>query len=95
MKRISILTACMLLALAVFAQTAREEIKADIYKSASNHMAYPGPQKVLTACPEGKKPFYISYTNINFVKKMNELILNYLLFEFLINVHDYQKIFLI
>ena len=61
MKRISILAACMLLALAVFAQTAREEIKADIYKSASNHMAYPGPQKVLTACPEGKKPFYISH----------------------------------
>ena len=45
----------------ISAQTAREEIKADINKSGSNHYAYPGPQKKLSPAPKGKTPFYISH----------------------------------
>ena len=44
------------------APTAQEEIQIDIHKSASNLLAYPGPQQAqLTDAPEGKKPFYISH----------------------------------
>ena len=43
------------------AQTAKEEIYADILKSASNHMAYQAPTKELTKAPKGYQPFYISH----------------------------------
>lgn len=44
------------------AQSAYEEIRNNIQKSAANHYAYPGPTQVrLTAALDGKKPFYISH----------------------------------
>lgn len=43
------------------AQTAKEEIFADISKSASNFYAYPEPSCVQTPPPAGYKPFYISH----------------------------------
>ncbi len=59
-----LLTTLLLLALATFAnaQTAREEIYADLHRSASNYLAYPEPTGVhYTAAPRGYKPFYISH----------------------------------
>ena len=44
-----------------FAQTAKEEIYADILKSGSNHMAYQAPTKKLTASPKGYTPFYMCH----------------------------------
>lgn len=42
--------------------TAREEIMADVHRSASNYLAYPEPVGVkYTAAPKGYKPFYISH----------------------------------
>ena len=44
------------------AQTARDEIFADLHRSASNYYAYPDPVGVsYTAAPKGYKPFYISH----------------------------------
>lgn len=43
------------------AQTAKEEILADINKSASNFYAYPEPSYIQTPPPAGYKPFYISH----------------------------------
>lgn len=43
------------------AQTAKKEIADNIYLSASNYLAYPGPQGSLTPAPKGEKPFYISH----------------------------------
>ena len=43
------------------AQTAKEEITNNIRLSASNLLAYMGPQQLLTPAPEGMKPFYISH----------------------------------
>lgn len=60
-KRFLVLSFLFGLVVSMSAQTAREEIKADINKAASNHLAYPGPQKALTPAPKGKKPFYISH----------------------------------
>lgn len=49
-------------ALTVSAQTARQEIKENIYRSGSNYYAYPGPiQKQLTKAPKGYVPYYISH----------------------------------
>ncbi len=46
----------------VYAQQARQEIYENIYLSASNYLAYPGPtQEKLTPAPKGYKPFYISH----------------------------------
>lgn len=43
------------------AQTARDELDADLHRSASNYMAYPVPERVrYTRAPAGYKPFYIS-----------------------------------
>ena len=39
-----------------FAQTAKEEIYADILKSGSNHMAYQAPTQPLTKAPKGYEP---------------------------------------
>ncbi len=47
--------------IAIEAQTARDEIKANINRAGSNHMAYPGPQKKLSPAPKGKTAFYISH----------------------------------
>lgn len=43
------------------AQTPREDFKRDITLSASNYVAYRGPQKALTPAPKGYKPFYLSH----------------------------------
>lgn len=41
---------------------ARQQIKENIYRSASNYYAYPGPQqKKLTPAPKGYEPYYISH----------------------------------
>lgn len=46
----------------VSAQTAREEIYADLHRSASNYLAYPAPENLTyTPAPRGYKPFYISH----------------------------------
>ncbi len=58
----TILTLCLAaLSLTVSAQQARQDIKADIQKAGSNYLAYPGPQKTLTAVPKGYEPYYISH----------------------------------
>ncbi|MBQ8712397.1 MAG: histidine-type phosphatase [Prevotella sp.] len=46
---------------AVTAQTAKEEIANNLRLSASNFLAYQGPQRTLTPAPEGMTPFYISH----------------------------------
>ena len=43
------------------AQTPQEDFKRDITLSASNYVAYRGPQKTLTPAPKGYKPFYLSH----------------------------------
>lgn len=51
-----------LLCTVVNAQQAKQEIYDNIYLSASNYLAYPGPtQEKLTPAPKGYKPFYISH----------------------------------
>lgn len=52
---------CQALFSAASAQTAKEEIYADILKSASNHMAYQAPTQKLTPAPKGYKPFYMTH----------------------------------
>ena len=42
------------------AQTPREDFMRDTTLSASNYVAYRGPQKALTPAPKGYKPFYLS-----------------------------------
>lgn len=61
MKKIAILLFNVCLALTVTAQTAKEDIQKNVRLSASNFLAYPGPQQQLTPAPEGMKPFYISH----------------------------------
>jgi len=62
MKRKSLILVALLLVLTASAQTAREEIRENIFRSGSNYYAYPGPtQQKLTPAPKGKKPFYISH----------------------------------
>lgn len=54
----------LLASVSVLAQqpTAREEIMADLHRSASNYLAYPEPDGVkYTAAPKGYEPFYISH----------------------------------
>lgn len=45
----------------ILAQSAKEEIGNNIRLTASNYLAYRGPQKQLTKVPKGLKPFYISH----------------------------------
>ena len=61
MKRIFLLTSLSVAVLGASAQTAKEEIYADILKSASNHMAYQAPNQPLTKTPKGYTPFYMSH----------------------------------
>lgn len=44
-----------------YAQTPQEDFKRDITLSASNYVAYRGPQQKLTPAPKGYKPFYLSH----------------------------------
>ncbi len=61
MKKNLILVLFLSLALGLNAQTAKEEIYADVHRSASNYYAYPEPGSVrFTPAPIGYKPFYIS-----------------------------------
>ena len=61
MRRLLSVLSLIALSSAAFAQTAKEEIYADILKSGSNHMAYQVPTKKLTAAPKGYTPFYIDH----------------------------------
>ena len=61
MKKTLLCLLMTVLTAGVSAQSAREEIEANIRLSASNFMAYRGPQHALTPAPEGMTPFYISH----------------------------------
>lgn len=78
MKRFLLLAIICCFAVELFAQTAKEEISADIRRSASNYYAYPTPTVTLTAPPKGYKPFYISH----YARHGS---------RFLINSNDYEK----
>lgn len=56
-----ITTILLCLSTAISAQKAREDFKKDISLSASNYVAYRGPQKQLTWAPQGYTPYYISH----------------------------------
>ncbi len=78
MKRFMLLTVLCCLVLGIFAQTAKEEIAADIHRSASNYYAYPAPTAAPTAPPKGYEPFYLSH----YARHGS---------RFLINPKDYEK----
>lgn len=61
MKRFILLTILCCLAFGMNAQTAKEEIFENIYRSAANHYAYPETHFTMTAPPKGYKPFYLSH----------------------------------
>lgn len=61
MKRLLWLIFSCCLALVMSAQTAKEDIFADIHLSAANHYVYPEPDFAMTAPPKGYKPFYLSH----------------------------------
>lgn len=61
MKRFILLVALCCLVLGINAQTAKEEIFADIHRSAANYYAYPEVTAQQTAPPAGYKPFYLSH----------------------------------
>ena len=47
----------------MMAQSPREDFKQNVFKSASNYYAYPGPeQHKLTPAPKGYEPYYISHS---------------------------------
>lgn len=61
-KRNAVLMAmAFMLTIAASAQQARQDIRQNVELSGSNYVAYPGPQKTLTATPRGYEPFYISH----------------------------------
>lgn len=78
MKRFMLLVIICCFTLGLFAQTAKEEIFADIHRSASNYYTYPAPAGQLTAPPKGYKPFYLSH----YARHGS---------RFLINPEDYEK----
>ena len=81
MKKILTTLVLFVFALLSFAQTPREEIKENIFRSGSNYYAYPGPlQEVLTPSPVGYEPFYISHYGRHGSR-------------YLINDSDYDKAF--
>lgn len=62
MKKIAVLLSCIALsATTLCAQTARQEIKANVTLATNNYQDYPVPVKKLTAAPRGYEPFYISH----------------------------------
>lgn len=60
-KTLTLAAALLCIGLSVFAQTAREAIRANIQLAASNYLAYRGPQRPLTPAPKGYEPYYISH----------------------------------
>lgn len=56
-----LMTAALACSMPMAAQTPQEDFKRDITLSASNYVAYRGPQKALTPAPKGYKPFYLSH----------------------------------
>lgn len=78
MKRFMFLALICCLAFNTFAQTAKEDIAADIHRSASNYYAYPTPTGKLTAPPKGYEPFYLSH----YARHGS---------RYLINPNDYEK----
>lgn len=58
---ISLCGAMLIHANGTMAQTPREDFKRDTTLSASNYVAYRGPQKAMTPAPKGYKPFYLSH----------------------------------
>lgn len=61
-KILSLAAASVLAAVTLSAQTTREEMYADIGRTAGLLMPYPGPQQEeMTKPPKGYKPFYISH----------------------------------
>ena len=61
MKKMIIVVLLCAFALGINGQSARNEIMQNPYLSASNYLAYRGPQKELTKAPKGYVPFYISH----------------------------------
>jgi hypothetical protein len=61
MRKFFFLSSFLVAALSVSAQTAKEEIYADVLKAASNYMAYQVPTQSLTKAPKGYEPFYMSH----------------------------------
>lgn len=62
LKKITLGFVLAAVALPVMSQTTREEMFADIRKTAGVYYAYPAPEKLeYTAPPKGYKPFYISH----------------------------------
>lgn len=60
--QLSVATAVLLAAVTLNAQTSREEMYADVGRTAGLLMPYPGPQQEeMTRPPKGYKPFYISH----------------------------------
>lgn len=78
MKRYILLTILCCLVLGINAQTAEEEIFADVYRSAANYYAYPVSTTEQTTAPVGYKPFYLSH----YARHGS---------RFLINPDDYEK----
>ena len=78
MKRFVFLTVLCCLVLGMRAQTAKEEIFADVHRSAANYYAYLEPTVEQTAPPAGYKPFYLSH----YARHGS---------RFLINPDDYEK----
>lgn len=61
MKKLTIIMLLCVVATGIWGQQAKKEIMHNPYLSASNYLAYPGPQKELTKAPKGYLPFYISH----------------------------------
>lgn len=62
MKRLFTFITATFLCASLFAQSSRDEIHQNIYRSGSNYYAYPGPlQEKLTPAPRGYTPYYISH----------------------------------
>ncbi|MCI1648090.1 MAG: histidine phosphatase family protein [Bacteroides sp.] len=61
MKKSILLALLLSFAIGLSAQTAKEEIFADVHRAAGTYYAYPGSENArLTPAPDGYKPFYIS-----------------------------------
>ncbi len=57
MRKVLLFAAVLLAGTVPWHKTPQEDFKRDITLSASNHVAYRGPQKA-TPAPKGHKPFY-------------------------------------
>lgn len=60
-KKFLLTLALAALTLTAGAQQARKDIRQNVNLAGSNYVAYPGPQRQLTAAPKGYEPFYISH----------------------------------